>query len=56
MTLMEPANAEYRQFTDRLLEICREACRRVTMIHVASTPRLRDIPQLSLARPSGGSG
>ena len=28
----------------------------LTMIHVASTPRLRDIPQLSLARPSGGSG
>jgi hypothetical protein len=28
---------------------------RVTMIHVASTPRLRDIPQLSLASPSGGS-
>jgi transposase len=27
LTLMEPANAEYRQFTDRLLEIYREACR-----------------------------
>ncbi len=27
VTLMEPANAEYRQFTDRLLEIYREACR-----------------------------
>mgnify|MGYP007113716165 CR=1 FL=1 len=26
------------------------------MIRVASTPRLRDVPQLSLARPSGGSG
>ena len=27
LTLMEPADAEYRQFTDRLLEIYREACR-----------------------------
>ncbi len=27
LTLMEPANGEYRQFTDRLLEIYREACR-----------------------------
>ncbi len=27
LTLMEPAEAEYRQFTDRLLEIYREACR-----------------------------
>jgi transposase len=27
LTLMEPANAAYRQFTDRLLEIYREACR-----------------------------
>jgi transposase len=27
LTLMEPANADYRQFTDRLLEIYREACR-----------------------------
>jgi len=27
LTLMEPANAEYRQFTDRLLEIYRKACR-----------------------------
>jgi hypothetical protein len=27
LTLMEPTNAEYRQFTDRLLEIYREACR-----------------------------
>jgi hypothetical protein len=27
LTLMEPSNPEYRQFTDRLLEICREACR-----------------------------
>ncbi len=27
LTLLEPANAEYRQFTDRLLEIYREACR-----------------------------
>jgi len=27
LTLMEPANAEYRQFTDRLLEIYRAACR-----------------------------
>lgn len=27
LTLTEPANAEYRQFTDRLLEIYREACR-----------------------------
>jgi hypothetical protein len=27
LTLMEPANTEYRQFTDRLLEIYREACR-----------------------------
>jgi hypothetical protein len=27
LTLMEPANAEYRQLTDRLLEIYREACR-----------------------------
>jgi hypothetical protein len=27
LTLMEPANAEYRQFTDRLLEIYHEACR-----------------------------
>src|SRR5271165_6493521 len=27
LTLMEPSNAEYRQFTDRLLEIYREACR-----------------------------
>ena len=27
LTLIEPANAEYRQFTDRLLEIYREACR-----------------------------
>ncbi len=27
LTLLEPANAEYRQLTDRLLEIYREACR-----------------------------
>jgi hypothetical protein len=27
LTLMEPTNAEYRRFTDRLLEIYREACR-----------------------------
>jgi hypothetical protein len=27
LTLMEPSNAEYRQFTDRLLEIYRETCR-----------------------------
>jgi transposase len=27
LTLMEPTNADYRQFTDRLLEIYREACR-----------------------------
>jgi hypothetical protein len=27
LTLMDPSNAEYRQFTDRLLEIYREACR-----------------------------
>jgi hypothetical protein len=27
LTLMEPSNAEYRQFTDQLLEIYREACR-----------------------------
>src|SRR5271157_3778829 len=27
LTLMEPSNAKYRQFTDRLLEIYREACR-----------------------------
>jgi transposase len=27
LTLMEPANAEYRLFTDRLLEIYHEACR-----------------------------
>ena len=27
LTLLEPANAEYRQFTDRLLEIYRAACR-----------------------------
>jgi hypothetical protein len=27
LTLMEPSNAAYRQFTDRLLEIYREACR-----------------------------
>jgi transposase len=27
LTLMESANAEYRQFTDRLLEIYRDACR-----------------------------
>ena len=27
LALMEPSNAEYRQFTDRLLEIYREACR-----------------------------
>ena len=27
LTLMEPTNVEYRQFTDRLLEIYRKACR-----------------------------
>jgi transposase len=27
LTLLEPANQEYRQFTDRLLEIYRKACR-----------------------------
>jgi hypothetical protein len=27
LTLLEPANREYRQFTDRLLEIYRQACR-----------------------------
>jgi hypothetical protein len=27
LTLMEPSHAKYRQFTDRLLEIYREACR-----------------------------
>jgi transposase len=27
LTLLEPANQEYRQFTDRLLEIYRQACR-----------------------------
>jgi transposase len=27
LTLQEPANQEYRQFTDRMLEIYREACR-----------------------------
>ena len=27
LTLQEPNNSEYRQFTDRLLEIYRQACR-----------------------------
>jgi hypothetical protein len=27
LTLLEPSNSDYRQFTDRLLEIYREACR-----------------------------
>ena len=36
LTLLEPDNAEYRQLTDRLLEIYREACR------VQSDRRLSD--------------
>jgi hypothetical protein len=36
LTLLEPANVQYRQFTDRLLEIYRAACR------VQSDGRLRD--------------
>jgi len=46
LTLMEPASAEYRQFTDRLLEIYREACRMQRDRRLSADGRKRKVAML----------
>jgi transposase len=43
LTLMEPANAAYRQFTDRLLEIYRAACRAQRDLRLSLEGRKRKV-------------
>ncbi len=46
LTLQEPNNAEYRQFTDRLLEIYRRACRVQRDGRLSAASRLRKVAAL----------
>lgn len=46
LTLQEPANPEYRQFTDRLLEIYRQACRVQRDGRLRSAGRQRQVAAL----------
>src|ERR1022692_4122620 len=49
LTLQEPANQEYRQFTDRLLEIYREACRVQRDGRLSAAGRARKVVELDEA-------
>lgn len=46
LTLLEPANTEYRQFTDRLLEIYRTACRVQRDGRLSDATRARKVAEL----------
>jgi len=46
LTLLEPANAEYRQFADRLLEIYRQACRVQQDRRLSDAGRKRKVAEL----------
>jgi hypothetical protein len=46
LTLLEPANLEYRQFTDRLLEIYRSACRVQSDKRLGDAGRARKVVEL----------
>ena len=46
LTLQEPTNAEYRQFTDRLLEIYRQACRAQRDGRLSDAGRVRKVQGL----------
>lgn len=46
LTLQEPANAEYRRFTDRLLEIYRKACRAQRDGRLSAAGRARRVTDL----------
>lgn len=46
LTLMEPANVEYRKFTDRLLEIYRAACRTQRDGRLGDAGRARKVAEL----------
>lgn len=46
LTLLEPTNTEYRQFTDRLLEIYRAACRVQSDGRLGDAGRARKVVQL----------
>lgn len=46
LTLLEPANLQYRQFTDRLLEIYRSACRVQSDGRLGDTGRAKRVGQL----------
>jgi hypothetical protein len=46
LTLLEPANAEYRRFTDRLLEIYRAACRVQRDGRLSDAGRARKVVEL----------
>ena len=46
LTLLEPANAEYRRFTDRLLEIYRSACRVQRDGRLSDAGRARKVAEL----------
>jgi len=46
LTLLEPANAEYRRFTDRLLEIYRRACRVQRDRRLGDAGRARKVVEL----------
>lgn len=46
LTLLEPADAEYRQFTDRLLEIYRAACRVQRDRRLGEAGRARKVAEL----------
>ena len=46
LTLLEPANAEYRRFADRLLEIYREACRVQRDRRLGDQGRARKVAEL----------
>ena len=46
LTLQEPENAEYRHFTDRLLEIYREACRVQKDGRLSAAGRARKVAEL----------
>src|SRR5271165_6015651 len=51
LALMEPSNAEYRQFTDRLLEIYREACRVQRDRRLSAEGRKGKVAVLELCAP-----
>jgi hypothetical protein len=46
LTLLEPNNAEFRRFTDRLLEIYRAACRAQSDKRLSDTGRARKVAEL----------